>query len=136
MNVLLFTRRCSSPHFITRNVTTIDTICEMLLFYLESTIYRLYLIHSYRKAIIRLSNLVMDQPLHPVERAAWWMEYLLRHPSPKDSMRNPVLHLSWWQYFMIDILVVCGIVLVIILVLIKALVLFCCCRKNSKTKIE
>ena len=33
---------------------------------------------SYKEAVTRLSDLVMDQPLHPLERTVWWMEYLLR----------------------------------------------------------
>ena len=34
---------------------------------------------GYREAVSRLSELVMDQPLHPLERTVWWMEYLLRY---------------------------------------------------------
>ena len=33
---------------------------------------------GYKEAVVRLSDLVMDQPLHPLERTVWWMEYLLR----------------------------------------------------------
>jgi hypothetical protein len=92
---------------------------------------------SYQKAINRLSDLVMDQPMHPVERATWWMEYLLRHPKLEDTMRNPALQLSWWQYFMIDVFVLSGIVLSIVVIVIKSILKLCCCRSNpTKSKKE
>ena len=37
--------------------------------------------NKYQEAVTRLGDLAMDQPQHPLERATWWMEYLLRHPS-------------------------------------------------------
>ena len=75
--------------------------------------------------------------MHPVERATWWMEYLLRHPKPEDAMRNPALQLSWWQYFMIDVFVLSGIVLYIVFIVLRSVLKLCCCpTKPTKSKKE
>ena len=92
---------------------------------------------KYQKAIDRLHELVMDQPMHPVDRAVWWMEYILRHPDPEDAIRNPVLELYWWQYFMFDVLLLSLLVLFVIIFIVNFFVRFCICRaKNRKPKNE
>ena len=62
----------------------------------------------YQEAVDAVGRLAMDQPQHPVERAAWWMEYLLRHPG-NPGMRSPSLELWWWQYLLLDVLLVLGL---------------------------
>ena len=98
----------------------------------------LLLLCRYQSSINRLHDLVMDQPMHPVDRAAWWMEYLIRHPNSEDSMRNPVLDLSWWQYFLIDVIIFFAIVVLILTIIIKFAIKLCCCRggTNRKSKKE
>ena len=86
---------------------------------------------AYREATAELSELVMDTPQHPLDRAVWWMEYLLRHPG-NPGMRNPARHLSWVQYFLIDVIAFFVAVLVLICYILKKLVFFCCVRKQKK----
>jgi UDP-glucoronosyl and UDP-glucosyl transferase len=31
-----------------------------------------------KESIAKLNELILDQPMHPNERAVWWLEYLLR----------------------------------------------------------
>ena len=85
-------------------------------------------------AIEHLHGLVMDQPMHPKDRAAWWMEYLLRHPNPSDSMRNPAVELFWWQYFLIDVIAFLLIVVISFIIIVKFLIKFACCRKSKSVK--
>ena len=33
---------------------------------------------KYQRSVTRLSDLIMDQPQHPLDRTVWWMEYILR----------------------------------------------------------
>ena len=89
---------------------------------------------SYQNAINRLHDLVMDQPMHPVDKAAWWMEYLLRHPQPEDVMRNPVLELSWWQYFLIDVFILIISVIFIFITAVKSCFKLCCLMKKTTVK--
>ena len=86
---------------------------------------------AYREATAELSELVMDTPQHPLDRAVWWMEYLLRHPG-NPAMKNPARHLSWIQYFLIDVIAFFGAVLVLICYVLKKLFDFCCIRKQKK----
>ena len=45
---------------------------------LLSAIQRILEDSFYQETINRLSDLIMDQPMHPLNRTVWWMEYLLR----------------------------------------------------------
>ena len=58
--------------------------------------------HSYKEAVDDLSNLIMDQPQHPLDKAVWWLEYILRHPH-NIAMRSPTHDLYWFQFFLLDI---------------------------------
>ena len=33
---------------------------------------------TYHEAVKELRDLILDQPLHPLNKTVWWMEYLLR----------------------------------------------------------
>ena len=55
------------------------------------------------RAVSDLRDLILDQPLPPLTRAVWWLEYLLRHPH-NTSMRSPLHRLAWYQYFLLDVL--------------------------------
>ena len=85
---------------------------------------------EYQSSVSRLSELIMDQPLHPLERSVWWLEYLLRHPH-NPGMR-PVTHdLYWFQYFLLDVIAVFVLIIaVIIFLLVK--ILRCCCTRKAK----
>jgi len=101
---------------------------------LESAIHQVLDDPSYQTSISKLSDLIMDQPQHPLDRAIWWLEYLLRHPHNPDM--KPVTHeLYWFQYFLLDVMATILFILVIIVLLIVK-ICSCCCnifRKKSKT---
>ena len=67
-----------------------------------------------------LRDLILDQPLHPLERTVWWLEYLLRHPH-NANMRSPVHNLAWYQYFLLDVFCF----LVSIIAIISVIVIRC-----------
>ena len=89
---------------------------------------------SYQTAINHLHELVMDQPMHPVDRATWWMEYLIRHPNPDDSMRSPAVELLWWQYLLIDVMIFLVIIVISFIIVVKFLFNFFCCRNKNARK--
>ena len=86
----------------------------------------------YQDNVDKLRELVMDQPLHPLEMAVWWMEYLLRHPGNGD-MRSPVHNLAWYQYFLLDVGLVLVVGLLMLAVGIRAVVR-CCWRRATRNK--
>jgi len=85
---------------------------------------------SYKEAISELSNLIMDQPQHPLERAVWWLEYLLRHPH-NSGMESPTHQLYWFQYFLLDILAIFIAGVIVLFMIFKKLIAVCR-RKTEK----
>merc|ERR1719322_1283632 len=76
---------------------------------------------SYHASVSKLSNLIMDQPLHPLDRAVWWLEYLLRHPHNPD-MKTVTHELNWLQYFLLDVIAAILLIFTIIFLLIVKII--------------
>ncbi|KAJ8708425.1 hypothetical protein PYW07_010550 [Mythimna separata] len=60
---------------------------------------------SYRKNIIHLRTLMLDQPMKPLDRGIWWIEHVLRHGGAKH-LRAPAANMSWAQYLEFELLAV------------------------------
>lgn len=43
---------------------------------------------------LKLSKRFQDQPEKPLQRAIWWIEYILRNPNPKH-LRSPTIELGF-----------------------------------------
>ncbi|XP_055635124.1 UDP-glucosyltransferase 2-like [Toxorhynchites rutilus septentrionalis] len=54
----------------------------------------------YQSNMDRLNRLLADQPMDSLERAVWWIEYVIRNEGTKH-LRAP--QLSWFQYLMLDV---------------------------------
>jgi len=87
---------------------------------------------EYNVAVRSLSDLIMDQPQHPLDRATWWLEYLLRHPH-NTAMRSPVHKLYWFQYFLLDVIFVFLAVILLLIFVMKKVVKYC---KREKIKTD
>lgn len=47
-----------------------------------------------------------DRPQSPLETAIFWTEYVIRHKNEsKELLKSPNIHLSWYQTYLIDVLV-------------------------------
>uniref|UniRef100_A0A182QFK8 UDP-glycosyltransferases domain-containing protein n=1 Tax=Anopheles farauti TaxID=69004 RepID=A0A182QFK8_9DIPT len=60
----------------------------------------------YQENVNKLHRLLNDQPQTPMERAIWWLEYVARNGGTKPLH---VRHLSWFEYLMLDVLLVVGV---------------------------
>ena len=90
---------------------------------------------SYQSSVTELSALILDQPLHPLDRAVWWLEYLLRHPH--NTNMKPFTHnLYWFQYFLLDVIFLIFLVLAVITMVVVKLLRCCCCRGGNKQKTD
>ena len=87
---------------------------------------------EYNVAVRSLSDLIMDQPQHPLARAIWWLEYLLRHPH-NTAMRSPVHKLYWFQYFLLDVIFLFLSVILLLFFVMKKVVRYC---KKEKIKTD
>ena len=87
---------------------------------------------AYTEAVSQLSDLVMDQPQHPLQRAAWWLEYLLRHPH-NPGMQSPVHKLYWFQYFLLDVIITFILILLLVFSVVRRIVKY---LRSNKEKLE
>ncbi|XP_075985932.1 UDP-glucosyltransferase 2-like [Anticarsia gemmatalis] len=57
---------------------------------------------SYRRNIIKLRDVMADEPMKPLDRAVWWTEYVLRHGGAKH-LRSPGARISWAEYLELEL---------------------------------
>ncbi|XP_070571454.1 UDP-glucuronosyltransferase 2A2-like [Ptychodera flava] len=69
---------------------------------------------SYKHNAKRLSDIHRDQPLHPLDRAVFWIEYVLTHGGA-SHLRPAGLDQPSYQYYLLDVL--CFFVFVIFLLM-------------------
>ncbi|XP_072797015.1 UDP-glucuronosyltransferase 2B31-like isoform X5 [Vicugna pacos] len=80
---------------------------------------------SYKQNAMRLSTIQHDQPMKPLDRAVFWIEFVMRHKGAKHL--RPAAHdLTWYQYHSLDVI---GFLLACVaaaLFVITKCCLFCC----------
>ncbi|XP_063044180.1 UDP-glucuronosyltransferase 2C1-like [Engraulis encrasicolus] len=90
---------------------------------------------SYRENMQRLSRLHRDQPMEPLDRALFWIEFVMRHKGAAH-LRTESYKMPWYSYHSLDVmmfLLVCTVIFVGFFVL--AVKVFCtriCCKQKSK----
>ncbi|KAM9305641.1 UDP-glucuronosyltransferase 1A3-like [Gastrophryne carolinensis] len=94
-------------------------------------------IPSYKENIQRLSALHLDQPIHPLDLAVHWVEFVMRHKGA-PHLRPAAHDLNWSQYNSIDVFAFLLAVLVTSLFISIKCCTFacrCCCgRKPTRGK--
>lgn len=97
----------------------------------------IFLISSYRENMSSLSKLFRDQKESPLERALWWVEWVLRNPSTLIMQSNAV-RLDWLVKYSFDVIVPLVFMGVVVLLMLVNIARFVLCRKGkqSKTKRE
>ncbi|XP_067265130.1 UDP-glucuronosyltransferase 2C1-like [Chanodichthys erythropterus] len=93
---------------------------------------------SYRENMQRLSRLHKDVPLKPLDKAIFWIEFVMRHKGAAhlhtDSYKMP-----WYSYHSVDvILFLLSAVSLIILIIYMVIKYFCCriCMRKTKNKLQ
>ncbi|XP_012864394.1 PREDICTED: UDP-glucuronosyltransferase 2B4-like [Dipodomys ordii] len=86
---------------------------------------------SYKENAMRLSRIHHDQPVKPLDRAVFWIEFVMRHKGAKH-LRPAVHELNWFQYHALDVI---GFLLACVAALIFIFIKCCmfCCQKLGKT---
>ncbi|XP_048220644.1 UDP-glucuronosyltransferase 2B31-like isoform X3 [Perognathus longimembris pacificus] len=86
---------------------------------------------SYKENAMRLSRIHHDQPVKPLDRAVFWIEFVMRHKGAKH-LRPAVHDLTWLQYHSLDVIgFLLACVAAVTFIFMKGCVL--CCRKLAKT---
>ncbi|XP_033181831.1 UDP-glucuronosyltransferase 2A1-like [Anabas testudineus] len=87
---------------------------------------------SYTMNMQRLSRLHRDQPMHPLDNALFWIEYVMRHKGAAH-LKTGSYRLPWYTYHSVDvILFLAGAVLLMLLtvfILIRCLYTAVCKQK-------
>nr|XP_027780674.1 UDP-glucuronosyltransferase 2B31-like isoform X2 [Marmota flaviventris] len=86
---------------------------------------------SYKENAMRLSRIHHEQPVKPLDRAVFWIEFVMRHKGAKH-LRVAAHDLSWFQYYSLDVL---GFLLACVATVIFIITKCClfCCQKFTKT---
>ncbi|XP_045041509.2 UDP-glucuronosyltransferase 2A1 isoform X5 [Desmodus rotundus] len=58
---------------------------------------------SYKENAMRLSSIQHDQPIKPLDRAVFWIEFVMRHKGAKH-LRPAAHNLTWFQYYSLDVI--------------------------------
>ncbi len=58
---------------------------------------------SYREKVQELSRLHRDQPMKPLDRAMFWIEFVMRHKGAAH-LKSDSYKMSWIQYHSIDVI--------------------------------
>jgi glucuronosyltransferase len=90
---------------------------------------------SLRETAQKLSSIFRDQQTQPLDRAVYWVEYVLRHQGAVH-LRSAARDLNYIQYFSIDVmaalLVISLVALTMNVIIIKALLRKCFGAKTTK----
>ncbi|KAM9742740.1 UDP-glucuronosyltransferase 2B31-like isoform 2-T2 [Dama dama] len=58
---------------------------------------------SYKQNVMWLSTIQRDQPMKPLDRAVFWIEFVMRHKGAQHL--RPAIHdLTWYQYHSLDVI--------------------------------
>nr|XP_036882508.1 UDP-glucuronosyltransferase 2B31-like isoform X3 [Manis javanica] len=85
----------------------------------------------YKENAMRLSRIHHDQPMKPLDRAVFWIEFVMRHKGATHL--RPASHdLTWFQYHSLDVI---GFLLACVATALFVITKCClfCCRKFAKT---
>ena len=73
---------------------------------------------SYKENAMRLSRIHHEQPVKPLDRAVFWIEFVMHHKGAKH-LRVAAHNLNWFQYHSLDVigfLLVCVVTLAFIII--------------------
>jgi len=65
------------------------------------------------------SEIFKDRPMSPQKSVAYWTEYVIRHKGA-PHLKSQALNLTWYQYFLLDVIAVMLIfIFIFILIVLK-----------------
>ncbi|XP_049943020.1 UDP-glycosyltransferase UGT5-like isoform X2 [Schistocerca serialis cubense] len=85
----------------------------------------------YRERAQHLSRIFNDRPIHPLDEAVYWTEYVIRHRGA-PHLRSAALDLSWFQYLLLDVVAALLLALLVVSCAIRV-VMRRLCRVTART---
>lgn len=92
---------------------------------------------SYRANMKRLSALHRDKPMHPLDTALYWIEFVIRHKGA-SHLCTESYKMSWYVYNSVDVICFLLAVVLMLTAIVVGSIQFVCFRlcKRRKTKQE
>ncbi|XP_035853021.1 UDP-glucuronosyltransferase 2A2-like [Sander lucioperca] len=90
---------------------------------------------SYRQKMKALSNLQRDQPMKPLDRAMFWIEFVMRHKGAAH-LRTESYKMSVIQYHSIDVVVFLLAVILLVFTVFVSAVKFLLRKMFSRSKVK
>uniref|UniRef100_A0A3B3Z9N9 UDP-glucuronosyltransferase n=1 Tax=Periophthalmus magnuspinnatus TaxID=409849 RepID=A0A3B3Z9N9_9GOBI len=87
----------------------------------------------YRNNMKRLSSLHRDKPMHPLDTALFWIEFVMRHKGAAH-LRTESYKMPWYSYYSVDVVSFLIAVVLLSMWIFFAVVRFLCCRIIRKRK--
>nr|XP_039324152.1 UDP-glucuronosyltransferase 2B17 isoform X2 [Saimiri boliviensis boliviensis] len=78
----------------------------------------------YKQNTMKLSRIHHDQPMKPLDRAVFWIEFVMRHKGAKH-LRVAAHNLTWFQYHSLDVIEFLLTCVAIVIFIITKCCLFC-----------
>lgn len=92
---------------------------------------------KYKNNVKKIANILADRPMNGLENAIWWIEYVLRH-NGAPYFRSVVVDMSWYQYFLVDVLLfllsACFMILYLLLKIGQIILRFTIYTRKQKMK--
>ncbi|XP_044727974.1 UDP-glycosyltransferase UGT5-like, partial [Chrysoperla carnea] len=85
---------------------------------IEQAIYEIINNTRYKETVIEISKTLWDQQTKPLDRAIWWIEYVIRHKGAK-YLRNPALNAPWYQVQLLDVYLFILSILILAIVIVS-----------------
>ncbi|XP_050519783.1 UDP-glucosyltransferase 2-like isoform X2 [Daktulosphaira vitifoliae] len=93
---------------------------------MENYVNRILTDKKYSENAKRVSAIFRDKPMSAVDKAIYWVEYVIRH-NGAHNLKTAAVHLPWYQYYLIDVIVLMMSIVVIIIYFVS---LMCKCLKK------
>ncbi len=103
----------------------------MFLQALEEVLYNPF----YKENMQRLSKLHHDQPMKPLDRAVFWIEFVMRNRGA-PHLRTQSFRMSWIAYHSIDVILTLLMIFVLFCLLIYSIIKCLCFKVVFKKKIK
>ncbi|OBS69023.1 hypothetical protein A6R68_02436, partial [Neotoma lepida] len=87
----------------------------------------------YKENAMRLSRIQHDQPMKPLDRAVFWIEYVMRNKGAKH-LRVAAHDLTWFQYHSLDVIGFLLVCVAAVVFIITKCCLFCCHKTANMGK--
>ncbi|XP_014370484.2 UDP-glucosyltransferase 2-like [Papilio machaon] len=78
---------------------------------------------KYRNNIVKLRNIMNDQPQSPLDKAIWWTEYVIRNKGAQH-LKSPTANISWIKYLEIELIAIFTAIFLLLIILLILIVKF------------